>query len=338
MPTLPRFMPTCHARGAAAASFLAAVSSLAAPGAALQKDAAGPVSHLDPRSWEEWLLPLDSVGESPQPQASSCRLYVREVGDGPPVVLLHGGWGGDLEDLFYGLLPLADDARLIAYDQRGSLRSRCDALPTAADHVADLEALRRARGLERLTLVGHSMGTRLAMMYAQAHPDRVAGLALIAPTWPTPDAPAVEREGQPWDDPAVADELAEHGLVLPRRREDGAVGWSINHRIIFAAVNLGDVRLWRSTRPPWAYDVEVANATAESMPSIFDFRPALAALEVPVLVLQGSEDFLPGATWADAVPGARRVNVERAGHNAYTDAPELVLGELVRFLTAVAAR
>lgn len=94
-------------------------------------------------------------------------------------MFLHGGWGGDHEDLLYGFLPLADGLRLTVYDQRGSLRSRCDELPTAADHVADLEALRRALGEERLVVVGHSNGTWLAMACAEAYPSRVAGLVLI---------------------------------------------------------------------------------------------------------------------------------------------------------------
>jgi len=290
------------------------------------------LSHLDPRTWEEWLLPIDSMGASPQPQAAACRIWVREVGDGPPVVFLHGGWGAEMSDLFYGLLDLADDARLVFYDQRGSLRSHCDELPTVDDHVADLEALRVALGLERLVLVGHSMGTRLAMLYADAHPDRVAGIAMVAPVWPTPDEPAVERGAPPWEDPQVIEELERHGLVLDRRREDGPVGWAINHRIIFAAVNLADPTRWRASRPPWAYDQEVANHTAASMPEEFDFRPALAVIDGPVLLLQGEQDFNAQATWADGMEGVERVAIEGAGHNAYTDRPDVVLPALRAFI------
>jgi pimeloyl-ACP methyl ester carboxylesterase len=289
-----------------------------------------------PASWDEWLVPVrDPVSESPQPQAAACRLWVREVGEGPRAVFLHGGWGADHEDLLYGFLPLAGDLRLTFYDQRGSLRSPCDEPPTAQDHITDLEELRRALGERRLILVGHSMGTWLAMAYAEAHPDRVAGLVLLAPVWPTPEAPGVEPSPR-WERPEVAAELAREGLELPRRRADGPRGWSVNHRIIFAAVNLHDVTKWRAVRPPWAYATDAANSAARSMPEDYDFRPALAALDVPVLVVQGDDDYLPAATWTDEIPGVERVEVDEAGHVPYIDRPDRVR-ELVRdFVLAVA--
>lgn len=312
--------------GLAPAALLFCLGAVSAPGLVAQEPRDG---YADPASWDEWLLPVrDSVGRSPQPAAAPCRLWVREIGDGARVVFLHGGWGGEHEDLLHAFLPLADELRLTFYDQRGSLRSPCDEPPTAADHVADLEALRRALGDERLVLVGHSMGTWLAMAYAQEHPDRVAGLVLMAPVWPTPDAPEVD--GPPrWERPEVAEELARHGLELPRRREDGARGWSINHRIIFAAVNLHDVTKWRDLRPPWAYATEAANAAAESMPEDYDFRPALEALDVPVLVIQGDDDYLPPATWTGETEGVESLVVEDAGHSLYVDRPQRVR-ELVR--------
>ena len=295
----------------------------------------------DPATWDEWLLPVrDSVGRSPQPQAAPCRLWVREIGhpDDPRAVFLHGGWGGEHEDLLYGFLPLAGQLRLTFYDQRGSLRSPCDELPTAADHVADLEALRRALGEERVVLVGHSKGTWLGMAYAEAHPERVAGLVLIAPVWPTPDAPDVDAP-PPWERPEVAAELARHGLELQRKREDGPRGWSINHRIIFAAVNLHDVTKWRELRPPWAYATDAANSAAESMKDDYDFRPALARLAgrgVPILVIQGDDDYLPPATWTESIDGVERVEVARAGHAAYVDRPERVRALVRDFLETLA--
>lgn len=306
--------------------------SSAIPTAAQEPDVEPGTDFSDPAIWDEWLLAVgDSVVVTEDPIGAPCRLWVREVGKGPRLVFLHGGWGGELESLFYDFLPLADELRLTFYDQRGSLRSPCDELPTAADHVSDLEALRRALGEERLVLVGHSNGTWLAMAYAQKHPDRVAGLLLLAPVWPTPDDPEV-KDPPRWERPEVAAELARRGLVLPRRPEDGARGQSMNHRIIFAAVNLHDVTKWRELRPPWAYAGAAASSAAETMPDDYDFRPTLAALAengVPVLVVQGDDDFLPPATWTEKTPGVERVVIERAGHVLYVDRPTRVLG-LVR--------
>ncbi len=200
----------------------------------------------------------------------------------------------------------------------------------------DLEELRRALGERRLILVGHSMGTWLAMAYAEAHPERVAGLVLMAPVWPTPDAPDVDAPPR-WERPEVAAELARRGLELPRRRADGPRGWSVNHRIIFAAVSLHDVTKWRAVPPPWSYATDAANSAARSMPEEYDFRPALAALDVPVLVVQGDDDYLPPATWTDDVSGVERVEVSDAGHLPFIDRPDRVR-ELVRdFVLATAS-
>lgn len=287
----------------------------------------------DPAAWDEWLLPLEDF-QPTQPQAAACRIFVREIGDGPTVVTLHGGWGGDQSGLLPGLLPLAADARLVFYDQRGSLRSPCDAPPTAADHVADLERLRETLGEERIVLLGHSMGGWLAQAYAAEHPDRVEGLILVS-TVPPVDSLPTRTEETRWERPEVAAELERLGLALPRRPEDSVQEWSINHRIIYASVNLHDVTKWKRVPVPWFYDGEAGIAAAESMPVGYDFTGALASLDVPILVVAGDDDFIPLASqraWTAKVPNARLEVVEDAGHIAWIDRPDAVLGAIRAYL------
>lgn len=111
-------------------------------------------------------------------------IYWEECGDpgGKPVVFLHGGPGG-------GCWPAArrffDPARyrVVLLDQRGCGRSRPHASQTGDlsanttwHLVADLEALRVARGIERWQVFGGSWGSALALAYAEQHPDRVSEL------------------------------------------------------------------------------------------------------------------------------------------------------------------
>jgi proline iminopeptidase len=111
-------------------------------------------------------------------------LYVESIGraDGVPAVYLHGGPGSGCQ---------ADHRRLfdperfhaILFDQRGAGRSRPKGRRednTLAHLIADMETIRQKFGLERWIVVGGSWGATLALAYAQAHPDRVAGLALRA--------------------------------------------------------------------------------------------------------------------------------------------------------------
>jgi proline iminopeptidase len=110
-------------------------------------------------------------------------LLERRVGSGPPVVVLHGGPGAHHDYLLPGFDLLASHRSLIYYDQRGGGRSPVSRdVPVGwQEHVADLEALRIAWGLDRLTVVGYSWGGLLALLYALEHPDRLASLALVSP-------------------------------------------------------------------------------------------------------------------------------------------------------------
>lgn len=110
------------------------------------------------------------------------KLYWEECGNaaGVPLLFLHGGPGG-------GSLPhhrrFYDPTfwRIVLFDQRGAGRSTPAAElidNTTAHLVEDIERLREHLGIDRWLLFGGSWGSTLAMLYAQAHPDRVLGLVL----------------------------------------------------------------------------------------------------------------------------------------------------------------
>src|SRR5690606_1496107 len=127
-------------------------------------------------SWDdEWYL---RAGEG-------CAPYVAEIGRGRPVVVLHGGWGAEHSYLLDAFQGLWEGYRFVLYDQRGSLRSPCPIEGLSVEqHVQDRERLRQELGLERMILVGHSMGTFLAMSYLERHPARVEGLVLLGALLP----------------------------------------------------------------------------------------------------------------------------------------------------------
>jgi len=118
-------------------------------------------------------------------ELNGVRLYTRQVGDGPSVVVLHGGPGAHHDYLLpqYDRLAAGRAGRtLIYYDQRGGGRSVVprDVAVGWREHVADLEALRVHWRLDRLTLLGYSWGGLLAVLYALEHPSRIARLALVS--------------------------------------------------------------------------------------------------------------------------------------------------------------
>jgi pimeloyl-ACP methyl ester carboxylesterase len=111
-----------------------------------------------------------------------CDIHYVEQGEGPPIVMIHG-LGGTLHHMRPLMDVLGGSFRVIALDRPGSgystrPRSFDGRLSEQARLVAGfIDAL----GLERPLLVGHSLGGAVALATALHHPDKVAGLALIAP-------------------------------------------------------------------------------------------------------------------------------------------------------------
>ena len=109
-------------------------------------------------------------------------IYVEECGNpnGMPVVVFHGGPGGGCSPAMRRFFD-PDAYRIILFDQRGCGRSRPHA--TVRDNttwhlVRDIEHIRTTLGIDRWIVFGGSWGATLALIYAQAHPSRVAWLAL----------------------------------------------------------------------------------------------------------------------------------------------------------------
>ena len=120
-------------------------------------------------------------------QVNGVSLFNRRVGTGPLVVVLHGGPGAHHDYLLPQYDRLATGRELLYYDQRGGGRSPVPRETPVGwqEHVADLEAIRGALALERLTLCGYSWGGLLALLYYVEHPERVERLALVSPASPT---------------------------------------------------------------------------------------------------------------------------------------------------------
>jgi len=114
--------------------------------------------------------------------ADGHQIYIEQSGNpnGIPVVFVHGGPGGGtsaIQRRFFN----PSKYRIILFDQRGCGRSRPHATldhNTTQDLIADMEVIRTQCHIEKWVLFGGSWGSTLALLYAQAHPDRVMQLIL----------------------------------------------------------------------------------------------------------------------------------------------------------------
>ena len=110
--------------------------------------------------------------------------------EGQPMVWLHGGPGSGLGHGGYRRRLDPERWQIIGFDQRACGRSRplvtapgfdLDTLTTQR-MIADIEALREHLGIEKWLVAGASWGSTLGLAYAEAHPDRVTGIVLMAVT------------------------------------------------------------------------------------------------------------------------------------------------------------
>ncbi|MCL6648933.1 MAG: alpha/beta hydrolase [Chloroflexi bacterium] len=234
---------------------------------------------------------------------------------GPWVVLVHGG--GLDRRMWQPQVPvLARRWRVLTYDQRGQGES--DAPLTGYgpdDHLADLAGLIAAVGIERLHVIGLSLGSAIAQAYAVTHPERVLSLVLAGGSaTPTPPDPAFTAHLQRLEALMAAGDRAGalranlEGPLIGQSK--GRPNWPLIEQIIL------------SQRLPQLHDPQ----RGRYPPPRLDPAQQLAALTMPVLVIDGAND-LPGILARGAylertLPTVRRVIIPDAGHLVNLDQPE----------------
>src|SRR6476646_6165373 len=113
--------------------------------------------------------------------ANGVLIYYKTIGQGTPLMIVHGGPGASHDYLLPYLLPLARGHRLIFIDERGSGRSEKleDASQyTVENMVEDVESVRQALHLGKISLMGHSYGGVLAQAYAFKYQQNLTHLVL----------------------------------------------------------------------------------------------------------------------------------------------------------------
>ncbi|MCW8960468.1 MAG: alpha/beta fold hydrolase, partial [Ignavibacteriaceae bacterium] len=115
--------------------------------------------------------------------ANGVMIYYEEFGNGEPLMIVHGGPGASHDYFLPYLLPLARHYRLIFIDERGSGKSeRLEdvKLYTVENMVEDVEAVRKALGIGKMNLLGHSYGGVLAEAYALKYQENLSHLILCS--------------------------------------------------------------------------------------------------------------------------------------------------------------
>jgi pimeloyl-ACP methyl ester carboxylesterase len=266
---------------------------------------------------------------------SGTRLhYLDWGGGGLPTLLLHGG-GLNAHTWDVVALALRGDYRCIALDQRGHGDSEwspeSDYSPEA--HLRDIQGFIDLLGLERLLLVGQSMGAMNGFFYATRHSDRLRGLVLIdaGPNIRTEGAQRIgEFIGQTAEADSI-DELVKKALLFNPLRDPRLLRRSL----------LYNYRRLPSGR--WARKNDIRHFgqanTSDLATRLKNSWQEISRVTCPTLVVRGalSDIFLDedAESFAAALPNARWVRVEGAGHTVQGDNPRGLHEELTRFFAAI---
>ena len=267
-------------------------------------------------------------------------LHYRTAGSGPPVILLSGGPGFEVDYI----LPVADflptSYQRVFLEQRGTGRSRLELTSetmTLQNVVEDLEGLRVHLKQDRLFLVGHSWGGMLAMAYAAAHPDRIDTMILIGPGGPTLEFVA-------WFSDNIHMRLRPEDLDAERSWQDAEKRGVDPDKATLESI--------RAITPGYFFDREKGLAFARQLPEgtahgrvnallfedmtrHYDSRPGLQKLDRRVLIVQGHQDPVGDKTAEDihaAISMSVLTYLQKCGHFPWLEQPDAFREAIEQFL------
>jgi proline iminopeptidase len=275
-------------------------------------------------------------------------IYYKAVGQGAPLMIVHGGPGASHEYLLPYLLPLMRTSRLIFIDERGSGRSSKleDAKQyTIANMAEDIETVRQALGLGKISLLGHSYGGALAQAYAFKYQKNLTHLILgstFASTRELNEALAkMKAEMDPKDRERVnaleaaglfgKGEMWEHGRY-PEEYARLAWGKGYFPYLYQERPDPNDDPVSSNTGTAWDVYREMWGSHGEFVVdgnlTEVEYLDKLSQIKVPTLIIVGDHDESDprmSREMHEKIAGSQLVILPSSGHMTFVDQPEQFL-------------
>jgi pimeloyl-ACP methyl ester carboxylesterase len=231
--------------------------------------------------------------------ADDVILYCETFGSGPPVLVLHGGFGS-IQGMSYQIRALAKSHFVVAVDSRGHGRSTDGNAPLSYSQMSDdmVKVLDRLQ-IQQVDVVGWSDGGIIGLDLAMRHPERVRKLVAISANY-DPDGLAVG--------PPSAEEVPRTPLRYRLFAPDPA-HWPAFYRKV--------ITMWQ-TQPHYTLS-------------------DLGRIQTPTLVMAGEYDLIKREhtdRLAKAIPGSHESIIAGATHLVPTEKPEIVDSQILNFLDA----
>lgn len=291
-----------------------------------------------------WAQPESKVDyEDGLAEVNGTELYYKIIGEGEPIVILHGGPGMDHNHLFASVGKLSSDLQVIFYDQRGTGNSSGEidsAKINTATFVEDLEAIRKVFDLGKMNLMGMSWGGMLAMQYAMAYPDRLNTLILGCTMGASSDF------FKPFGEILQQRRTSEDSLAMAKIREiEGYKNYDREIRNKFSRLSFKTY--FHPDKQHLAESIDFNNTpntfkNGGTVRSLilqeyrdYDFHDDLQVVSAPTLILHGDADpILPKFVEQihRSIPNSEFVLLEDTGHFIFVEAADEFLSRTIRFV------
>ncbi len=277
---------------------------------------------------------------------NGARIWYESEGRGEPLLLIVGGPGCSHTYLHPFFSALSDSFRVIYFDAFGrgkSDRAKSPREYSFARDVEDVEGLRKALGLGKINLLGHSYGGIVAQAYALRYPGSLKRLILACTLF---DAEMWQANNDNCNY-EIRNQFPEVWASIQKLRAEGLHSSDPRHEKAYGSLPPGlfyfrDASQADRIAPEINSDVyfQIAGDDADFLiggeMNAFDFRPDLRKLRMPTLIVAGRFDrvALPrfSVQYRQYAPQARFVMFEHAGHYPFVEDSAATFREFRRFL------
>jgi esterase len=263
-----------------------------------------------------------------EPSFDAMQLHFKKLGQGPPLVMLHGLFGS--LDNWLGVAPtLAESFSLYLVDLRNHGQSPHDAEMNYSVMAADVGEFFDRHALDRASVIGHSMGGKAAMQFALNFPARVEKLVVVDMT----------PRASPLDHEIIFKALLalDPAKFESRRQMEEALEPDIPDLVVrrFLLKNLRSVASSSSSASHFEWRIPL-DILFKNYPKICEAMPVHASFPGPVLFLRGGKShYVPENSLQEIralFPQARIETISGAGHWVHADAREEFLQRTLKFL------
>jgi len=286
--------------------------------------------------------------------AHGVLIYYKTMGQGQPLVIVHGGPGASHDYFLPYLLPLARENRLIFIDERGCGQSQKLEDPSAytvENMVEDVEVVRQVLDLGKINLLGHSFGGVLAQAYALKYPENLSHLILCSTFHSTSKMNEIFKKIKEKMAPELLARIEKmekaglygHGKDYEKNRytsEYMTAAWGEgyfpylyqNHPDAnYDPVANGNMA-WDVYREMWGSNGEfVIDGNLKSV----EYANRLSSITVPTLITVGDHDECDPSLSEEMhqkITGSKLVVFPKSGHMTFVDQPNLFISTVNGFL------